>query len=465
MGRRFLTSQSETAAEVLTHFRKREGVTSMHDITLPHNGDKVPLELVVGNPAMIGQLRAAGDEKAQQVLGGRWLEIGFAACSYAGTVMDTSIVQQEFKQFQRDLVTVCNKEIVDAIVHQFSPNNDDGILAHLVKILQDGNGELVEKLSDGNTEHHNNLDQRIAVLSRQFSTDYPDSALSKLVRTLSDGSQKIVGQFTLDDPNSSLSRMQGAIVELLRTAAAGAQQHQQEVAKSLAVLTTRREADAKSPRHGLTFQDRVLAYFADFAGRRGHVFEDVSSRPGLIPRCKTGDGVLTVGPDYLAKDAPIGIEAKDERYSVPKMRAEAEQVRKNRGTNFVVFVIKAACAPPGMPDFKLYGNDTIVVKWDDEDPATNIYLDAAADVACALATRQAAEKKGQSVDFTAIDRTINSIENNATGLGQIFISATTIRNAADKILDESKPKHAALIEELTTLRDHIAALRGPAGAS
>jgi hypothetical protein len=105
-----------------------------------------------------------------------------------------------------------------------------------------------------------------------------------------------------------------------------------------------------------------------------------------------------------------------------------------------------------------------VVKWDDEDPATNVYLDAAADVACALATRHAAEKKGQSVDFTAIDRTINSIEKNATGLGQIFISATTIRNAADKILDESKPRHAALIEEPATLRDHIAAVRTVAGA-
>jgi hypothetical protein len=41
----------------------------------------------------------------------------------------------------------------------------------------------------------------------------------------------------------------------------------------------------------------------------------------------------------------------------------------------------------------------------------------------------------------------------ANGLGQIFISATTIKSAADKILDES------LITQLVTLGDHLAAVR------
>jgi hypothetical protein len=87
-------------------------------------------------------------------------------------------------------------------------------------------------------------------------------------------------------------------------------------------------------------------------------------------------------------------------------------------------------------------SDDIIVAWDADNPATNICLDTALDMACELATREAAAK-GQSNDLTAINRTINSIEKKATDLGQIFISATTIRNAAERILDESKPKHAA----------------------
>ena len=325
----------------------------MHDVTSRRNRDKVLLELEVGNPAIIGQLRAAGDVKAQQVLGGRWLEIGFAACSYAGTAIDTSIVQQEFKQFQEDLVTVCHKEIVDAIVHQFSLENGEGILAHLVKVLQEANGELVGELNKGNTGHRESLDQRITALSRQFSADYPDSAVSKLVRTVTDGSTKIAGQLTLDDPNSPLSRMQGTIVGLLQTAADGAQQHQQNVATSLAAIITRRDADAGSPRHGLTFQDRGLAYLADLAGQRGHVFDNVSARPGLIARSKVGDGVLKVGTDYLARDAVFAFEFKDESgYKVSDMLTEIEEARKNRGATFGVFVMSVAHAPAGMPPLK-----------------------------------------------------------------------------------------------------------------
>jgi hypothetical protein len=424
------------------------------------------LKLEVGKPEMIGQLRAAGDATAQEALGSRWMDIGFAACSYAGTVMDTSMVRHEFQQFQLDLVTLCQREIVEKIQHDFSLANDDGILAHLVKVLEDANGELVGELHKGNAGHQESLDQRITALSRQFSADYPDSVVSKLVRSLTDGSTKIARQLTLDDPNSPLSRMQGTIVGLLQMAADGAQRHQQNVATSLAAIITRREADARSPQHGITFQDRALAYLADLAGQRGHVFDNVSARPGLIGRSKVGDAVLKVGADYLARGASIVFETKDELgYKVSDMLTEIDEARKNRGTPFGVFVIKAACAPPGMPAFKRYDNDTILMKWDDEDPATDVYLDAAVDVACALATCQAAEKEGESVDFTAIDRTINGIERSTGAFDDIITWTSTIGNNAKKILDRAKPGRDALLGDLATLRRHMAALRGSAGAS
>jgi hypothetical protein len=194
------------------------------------------------------------------------------------------------------------------------------------------------------------------------------------------------------------------------------------------------------------------------------VFDDVSAQPGLIERSKVGDGVVKVGADYLAKDTIIAVETKDERgYKVSDMLTKIEEARKNRDATFGMFVMSVAHAPAGMPTLKCYGDD-IIVTWDAENPATNICLDIALDAACGLATREAAAK-GQPIDFTAIDRTINRIEKKADGLGQIFISATTIKNAAEKILDESKPKHAALITELVTLRNLLAAPRSAAGAS
>jgi len=101
-----------------------------------------------------------------------------------------------------------------------------------------------------------------------------------------------------------------------------------------------------------------------------------SAGDGLIARCKTGDGVLKVGPDYVAKDALIACEAKDVRgYKLPDMLAEIEGARRNRGATFGIFIISTRCAPAGLPPFMRYGNDTVIVKWNDEDEATDFYLD------------------------------------------------------------------------------------------
>jgi hypothetical protein len=109
---------------------------------------------------------------------------------------------------------------------------------------------------------------------------------------------------------------------------------------------------------------------------------------------------------------------------------------------------------------KRYSNDNIVVKWDDEDPAIDVYFEAAVDKACALATCQAAEKKGQRVDFTAIERTINGAERSAGAFGDIITWAGTMGNNANKILERAKSSRDALLGDLATLRGHMAALRG-----
>jgi hypothetical protein len=68
-----------------------------------------------------------------------------------------------------------------------------------------------------------------------------------------------------------------------------------------------------------------------------------------------------------------------------------------------------------MPALMRYGDD-IIVAWDADNPATNICLDVALDMACGLVTREVAAK-GLPIDFTNIDRVINSIEKKANGLG------------------------------------------------
>ena len=147
----------------------------------------------------------------------------------------------------------------------------------------------------------------------------------------------------------------------------------------------------------------VSQYLAQAAGIRGHIFDDVSARPSGIPLCKTGDSVVTMGPDHPAKGVGIVFEGKDEEgYSVPMMLKESERARKNRGATFGVFAISIRCAPAGMLPLMRYGDD-IIVTWDADNPVTNISLDAALDMACGLLTHEAATK-GQPIDFDRVAR-------------------------------------------------------------
>lgn len=98
-------------------------------------------------------------------------------------------------------------------------------------------------------------------------------------------------------------------------------------------------------------------------------------------------------------------------------------------------LLRAGSYCASLPAIKRYGNCTMV-QWDDEDAAIDVYLDAAIDVACALATCQAAERQGHSVDFTGLDRSINGIERGAPG--DIITLVDTIGINAQKVLDRVK---------------------------
>jgi hypothetical protein len=109
---------------------------------------------------------------------------------------------------------------------------------------------------------------------------------------------------------------------------------------------------------------------------------------------------------------------------------------------FGIFIISTGCAPAGLPPFMRHGNDTGIVKWNGEDEATDVYLDAAVDVACALVTRSAAEKKGQHVDFAAMDRTIDAIERSAGTFDQIITGRPRSRPTAGR--SSKRPNRAVM---------------------
>ena len=110
-----------------------------------------------------------------------------------------------------------------------------------------------------------------------------------------------------------------------------------------------------------------------------------------------------------------------------------------------------------------FGSNLIVV-WDEEDAATDVFLKAAYSVARALVIARKRDASRSQADFSAIDDALLDIKRNAESLDQITTSAQTVKNAGHKIEERVRIVRGALLSHVEQLQGHVEALRAPSGA-
>ena len=361
------------------------------------------------------------------------------------------------------------------VLREFSLDSKESALSRLVLEMQALQGQLKSDFS-GQAEK----------IRTEFSLDKPDSALSRLVTKVESAQQAIVDQFssdndasvmnrlskllvntsatidknlTLDDEQSALSRLkreiQGAIDGLVRKN----EDFHSEVRETLARLASRREEAARSTSHGAAFEDQLVGFVSAEAQGFGDIYRATGNTTGIIKNCKVGDCVVELGRESQAAEARIVWEAKEDRsYDLAKALKEADQARKNREAQVGVFVFSRKTAPEELSSFVRYGNDIVVV-WDVEDAASDVFLKAAYSLARALTIRQkaATAKSGEAVG--KIDRAVRAVEKQVGQLGDIGTWAETITNNGKKIVDRANKIREALIEEIEQLDENIAELK------
>jgi hypothetical protein len=256
------------------------------------------------------------------------------------------------------------------ILKEFSLDAEDSSLSRLVRKVRETNGDLTSDVK-----------AQVNALIGEFSLDRPDSALSFLVGKV-EAAQKLIGRsLTLDDEASPLSRLKRELQSTIDSLVENNTKFQAEVRETLAKLQTHREAAAKSTLHGRTFEEH-LGELLDIETRRlNDIRESTGATTGAIPYCKTGDFVTTLGPDSAAPGARIVWEAKSNiSYDLAGALRELDQARKNRQAQVGVFVFSKDGAPEGMEPFARYGND-LVILWDPDDAASDLYVKTALSVA------------------------------------------------------------------------------------
>lgn len=340
----------------------------------------------------------------------------------------------------------------EQVLKQFSLDNKDSALSRLITELAERNGQMTGVLQE-----------QIEQLIKQFSADQEGSALNRLLENVTRSTRLITAEFSLDEERSALARLKRELLALLNEHREQNQKFQEEVKLALQAMVVRKQEAAKSTRHGLDFEAAVYDLIHQEVLKTGDVAEPTGTRTGLIKCCKTGDVVITLGPDSVAPGARVVVEAKeDASYQLAKAREEIEEARKNRGASVGLFVFSRRTAPDNLEPLFRLGHDVFVI-WDSADPDSDLYLRLALSVARALAIRQQQHDASLTADLQGLEAAILNIEKAAEGLDELETSAKQVGSHSEKMLKRIGIMRKELSRQMEILREKTQTLKASAG--
>lgn len=419
-------------------------------VTIPANENvpSVRLALCITDPDVAQELEKHDAGPDRDAFAEHALRIGVLALRQASGALDAQAIQREGERMLaavRDVLHVHTSQTTSSIAQLFGGYLDPatGSLPQRLERLTKRDGEieaLLGKHLDGDrSTMARTLAEALRVqrdtILREFSRDRPDSAVSRLL-----------GEIT--KANGTLGK---ELTDVVSAFAESNARFQTDVRATLEGLRVRREEAARSSQHGHTFEYAAGELLQMEAQHAGDVCERLSGTPGREGR-KTGDYVVTLGPESGAPGARIAIECKAEKgYTEAEALEELGLARKNREARAGVFVVARESAKEGFATFRRVGADVLVI-WDANDPGTDVYLKAAVSVARALVVEQHRRSDQTETDVREIEQSVRAIERLVTTVESIAHDARNIVKKGTKIGKAAEGVKERLVEEVERLK-------------
>jgi hypothetical protein len=338
-----------------------------------------------------------------------------------------------------------------------SPTDATGLRVQLTKTVEEALAEQRRHIL-----REFSLDQKDSALSRivsQFSLDDEASAMSRMSKMLAATGEQIGKNLTLDDEASALARLKRELLGTIEQIAKGNIEFHAQVREALARLDARKREAARTPRHGVAFEERLGALLAEEAQRLGDVHEGTGETTGVIKQCKKGDYVVELGVESAAAHARVVWEAKDkQQYSLRAALAEIDEARRNRQAQVGVFVFSRKTAPEGLESLQRHGSDVVVV-WDEEDAGSDMVVRAAYSLARALAVRERRTDKESQAAIVEVERAARGVERQVSFLDEVRRWAETVKGHGEKIAERSSRMADELRREVERLDAQVASMR------
>ena len=286
------------------------------------------------------------------------------------------------------------------------------------------------------------------------------SQLAATVKDIVDAHAKgITGQLSLDEPASALSRLKRTLDGQVQEIHKNQSEFHAEVRETLSALQATRKANERGTVHGLEFEDALAAGVAALAQGHADIAEATGNSTGLIKNCKTGDVVVTLGPDSPAPGVKIVWEAKQAGgYTLRSALDEIAEARKNREAQVGIFVFSARHAPAALEPFARYDRDIVIV-WDSEDPNSSLLIRAAYSLARALALREKKASADTAAALRLIDEAARGVARQAGYLDDLRRWAETVQSNGEKIAKRAAQMNTDLQKAVDTLDAQLITLR------
>jgi vacuolar-type H+-ATPase subunit E/Vma4 len=290
--------------------------------------------------------------------------------------------------------------------------------------------------------------QELAAETRRlFGGDHPElleklqpvlekfgSALQTQVRTgTNELLEKATKQLDPADPTSPMAKHAAALAVQQEQFAKQIEKSHCDLATKIDILSTAiKVQDAKAsiakvtPIKGGSFEDQIHALMGSIAAGLGDEYEDTTTKTGLLPRSKKGDGVLTVS----GQPAKVVMEMTDSSRS--GWGDYFDEAERNRGAAAGLGVVRSASQNGGQT-IRVLGQRRVVMAFDPgaDDPEvlrTVVMLLRTVAIAASIRT-------GDSEIATAeerIDEALKQLEK----IDTIKKAADTIQKSASKIESE-----------------------------
>lgn len=448
------------------------------------------------------------------------VKVGLLAMRAARGAVDADVIRNAGDRMIEQLGNhraLMDQTLTNTLSRYFDPEN--GLFQTRISNLTKKDGELSRLMSQQVGEVQHQFDALAALLSgdksnpillsmreilhasgesitSQFSLDAPDSALSRMVRELTNSHGELsdkfavridgaISEFSLDKPDSALSRLVSRVEDAQRSitsqfsldvdgsALARLRAGLNEQLQTMSNSQTAFQSEVVSILSGLSAtkaaQDKSTTHGIIFETQVGETLRNIASPMGdIVEDCGTTTGVIRASKvgDFVIQMPPENVAAgarivveAKESKSYTLPLTLSEADEAMRNRSAEVCLFIHSARTYPLANPIERWGNTVLVSWDAESDPNGLMIRAGYLVTKALCVRESVKTGDNAACFGKIDKAIEVVRKQIDGFAEMTTSSETIVNGATKILNRARIMRGELEKQLEILSEEIELVR------